>query len=345
MAPSFTPSQSRTEQPVTMRAIAQTRYGGPDVLSLQTVPKPRPADHDVLVRVYATSVHAGDWHLMRGTPWLVRLIYGGLFAPKLQILGSNMAGRVEAVGAAVTEFQPGDAVYGDLSEAGFGGFADYVCVPAASLALKPVNLSFEAAATVPVSALAALQGLQAVGQVQPGQRVLINGAAGGVGSFALQIAASLGAAVAGVCSASKVEQVRSHGYDRIFASREAAIADGPYDLILDTAAYRSVFDWLPALTPSGTYVLVGGSTARFFQVMLLGSAIAKLTGHPIKGLVSAPNREDLQRLTDLIEAGQVVPWVDRTYPLAETPAAIRALESRQICGKVAIAVYCDRADG
>jgi NADPH:quinone reductase-like Zn-dependent oxidoreductase len=322
-----------------MRAIAQTRYGAPDVLSLQTVPKPSPADPEVLVRVYATSVHAGDWHLMRGTPWLVRLIYGGLFTPKVQILGTNMAGRVEAVGAAVTEFQPGDAVLADLSECGFGGFADYVCVPGTALVRKPAMVSFEAAATVPVSALAALQGLQSVGQVQPGQRVLINGAAGGVGSFALQIAAALGAAVSGVCSASKLEQVRSQGYDRIFASRDEAIAAGPYDLVLDTAAYRSVFDWLPALTPSGTYVLVGGSTARFFQVMLFGALLSKLTGRSIKGLVSEPNREDLQHLTDLLEAGQLVPWVDRAYPLAETPAAIHALEQRQVCGKVAIAVY------
>jgi NADPH:quinone reductase-like Zn-dependent oxidoreductase len=276
---------------------------------------------------------------MRGTPWLVRLIYGGLFTPKVQILGTNMAGRVEAVGAAVTEFQPGDAVFADLSECGFGGFADYVCVPGTALVRKPATVSFEAAATVPVSALAALQGLQSVGQVQPGQRVLINGAAGGVGSFALQIAAALGAAVSGVCSASKLEQVRSQGYDRIFASRDEAIAAGPYDLVLDTAAYRSVFDWLPALTPSGTYVLVGGSTARFFQVMLFGALLSKLTGRSIKGLVSEPNREDLQHLTDLLEAGQLVPWVDRTYPLAETPAAIHALEQRQVCGKVAIAVY------
>jgi NADPH:quinone reductase-like Zn-dependent oxidoreductase len=199
-----------------MRAIAQSEYGSPDVLKLVEVDRPVVSDNGVLVRVCGTAVHAGDWHLMRGTPFLIRFIYGGLRKPKIKILGTDMAGEVVAVGKNITLFQPGDRVFGDLSESGFGAFAEYVCVPEKALVLKPANLTFEEAATVPVSALAALQGLRDVGQIHSGQRVLVNGAGGGVGSFAVQIAKVFGAEVTAVCSTNKAEMVRSIGADKVF---------------------------------------------------------------------------------------------------------------------------------
>jgi NADPH:quinone reductase-like Zn-dependent oxidoreductase len=252
-----------------MKAIVQTEYGSPDVLSLKEVDRPVVSKTGVLVRVHATSVHAGDWHLMRGTPWLVRLMFGGLFKPKTQILGTDMAGIVEAIGSEVTQFKLGDQVFGDLSESGFGGFAEYVCVPESALVLKPINLTFAEAAIVPVSALAALKGLRDVGKIQSGQQVLINGAAGGVGSFAVQIAKAYGAIVTAVCSSRNTEMVRSIGADHILDYTQIDITQTgqQYDLIFDIAAYRSVFNYLPILKPRGTYVLVGGSTARFFPCL------------------------------------------------------------------------------
>ncbi|WP_404789515.1 NAD(P)-dependent alcohol dehydrogenase [Altericista sp. CCNU0014] len=323
-----------------MKAIVQTEYGSADVLRLEDVEKPVVPDNGVLVRVRAASVHAGDWHLMRGTPFLIRFIFGGLLKPKIKILGTDAAGRVEAVGKDATQFKPGDEVFGDLSECGFGAFAEYVCVPETALALKPANLTFEEAATVPVSALAALQGLRDVGQIQPGQKVSIVGASGGVGSFAVQIAKAYGAEVTGVCSTSKVEMVRAIGADHIIDyTQDDAIQKGQqYDLILDAAAYRSVFDYLPALTSRGTYVLVGGSTARLFLVMLFGSWISKISRRNVKFQASKPNQADLVILRDLIEAGKITPFIDRRYSLSEVPAAIRHLEQRQVRGKVSIAV-------
>jgi NADPH:quinone reductase-like Zn-dependent oxidoreductase len=323
-----------------MRAIAQSEYGSPDVLKLVEVDRPVVSENTVLVRVRATAVHAGDWHLMRGTPFLIRFIYGGLRKPKIKILGTDMAGEVVAVGKNVTLFQPGDRVFGDLSECGFGAFAEYVCVPEQALALKPVNLTFEEAATVPVSALAALQGLRDVGQIQPGQRVLVNGAGGGVGSFAVQIAQVLGAEVTAVCSGSKVEMVRAIGADRVFARNaiKSQLDKNYYDVILDTAAYNSIFDYLPLLKRQGRYVLVGGSTARLFGVMFFGAGISKVTNRQVKCLISQPNREDLIVLKDWLEAGKIRPYIDRSYPLREIPAAIQYLEQGQVTGKIAIRV-------
>jgi NADPH:quinone reductase-like Zn-dependent oxidoreductase len=264
----------------------------------------------------------------------------GLRRPKHQILGSAIAGEVEAVGADVTQFQPGDRVFADLSESGFGGFAEYVCAPETALAIQPTNLTFEAAATVPVSGMAALQGLRDMGQIQSGQRVLIIGAAGGVGSFAVQIAKALGAEVTGVCSAHKADQVQQLGADRTldYSHLEATQLDQPYDLILDTAAYRDFADYLPALKPGGIYVMVGGSTSAFFRAMLIGPWIGKRRDRQIKCLASAPKQADLLTLKEMIEAGQVKPLCDRTYPLNQVPDAIRALEQRQVSGKVAISI-------
>jgi len=320
-----------------MKAIVQTEYGSTQMLSLQEVDKPVVPDNGVLVRVHAASVNAGDWHLMRGTPFLIRLIFGGLLKPKIKILGTDVAGRVEAVGKDVTQFQPGDEVFGSLSECGFGAFAEYVCATEAALVLKPANTSFEEAATVPGAALAALQGLRDFGLVA-GQKVLIVGASGGVGSFAVQIAKALGAEVTALCSTKKIDMVRSLGADCVIDYTQADVTrqGQHYDLIFDAAAYRSVFDYLPALTPEGTYVLVGGSTARFFQVMFLGPWISRLGRRKVKCLALKPDRADLIVLRDLIEAGKISPFIDRRYNLSEVPAAIRYLEQRQVRGKVAI---------
>jgi len=320
-----------------MKAIVQTEYGSTQMLSLQEVDKPVIPDNGVLVRVHAASVNAGDWHLMRGTPFLIRLIFGGLLKPKIKILGTDVAGRVEAVGKDVTQFQPGDEVFGSLSECGFGAFAEYVCATEAALVLKPANTSFEEAATVPGAALAALQGLRDFGLVA-GQKVLIVGASGGVGSFAVQIAKALGAEVTALCSTKKIDMVRSLGADCVIDYTQADVTrqGQHYDLIFDAAAYRSVFDYLPALTPEGTYVLVGGSTGRFFQAMFLGPWISRLGGRKVKCLALKPDRADLIVLRDLIEAGKISPFIDRRYNLSEVPAAIRYLEQRQVRGKVAI---------
>jgi NADPH:quinone reductase-like Zn-dependent oxidoreductase len=315
-----------------MRAIIQVEYGSADVLSLEEVDKPVVPNNGVLVRVHAASVNAADWHLIRGTPLFIRLMFGGLLKPKIKILGCDLAGRVEAIGK--------DEVFGDLSECGFGAFAEYVCVTEAALALKPVNASFEEAATVPGAGLAALQGLRDVGQIQSGQKVLINGASGGVGSFAVQIAKAFGAEVTAVCSTKKMDMVRAIGPDHVIDYTQVDVTKNGqhYDLILDAAAYRSVFDYLPALTPEGTYVLVGGSTAQFFQVMFVGPWISRTSRQKVKSLASKPNQADLIILKDLMVAGKIVPWIDRCYNLSEVPAAIRHLEQRQVLGKVAISI-------
>ncbi|AKG24512.1 alcohol dehydrogenase [Calothrix sp. 336/3] len=323
-----------------MKAIAQYEYGSPDVLKMEEVHRPLVSDNTVLVRVRGAAVHAGDWHLMRGQPFFIRFIYGGLRKPQTKILGCDVSGEVEAVGKDVTQFQPGDLVFGDLSESGFGAFAEYVCVPETAIALKPNNLSFEEAATVPVSALTALQGLRDVGQIQRGYKVLINGASGGVGSFAVQIAKAFGAEVTAVCSESKVEMVKSIGADYVCVRTQmkSQLKQRYYDLILDNAAYNSPFDYFPFLKNPGTYVVVGGSMKRIFQAMFLDFVTSKIGGRKIKFLACQPNQKDLIILKEAIEAGKIRPYIDRVYPLSEVPAAIHHLEQRQVRGKVAITV-------
>jgi NADPH:quinone reductase-like Zn-dependent oxidoreductase len=331
-----------------MKAIVQTEYGSPDVLSLQEVDQPVVTANGVLVRIRATSVNAGDWHLMRGDPFLTRLMFGGILKPKIKILGMDIAGQVEAVGQDVKQFQVGDEVYGDLSESGFGAFAEYVCATEAALVLKPTNISFEQAATVPCAALTALQGLRDCGRIKSGQKVLINGASGGVGSFAVQIAKALGAEVTAVCSTHKIEMMKTLGANHIIDYTQTDITKNgqQYDLIIDAAAYRSVFDYAPILKPEGTYVLIGGSISRLFQVLLFGSIISRIMRRKVKCLTAKPNRSDLVILKDMIEAGKIVPFIvsgaspleHRTYSLGEVPEAIRQLEQRHVRGKVAISV-------
>lgn len=323
-----------------MRAIVQTEYGSTDVLTLAEVDQPICTGNAVLVNVHNASVNASDWHLMRGDPFLLRLMYGGLLKPRIKTIGADIAGRIEAVGHEVTKFQPGDEVFGDLSESGFGAFAEYVCVPEEALMLKPTTLTFEQAATIPVAGLAALQGLRDAGQLQPGQHVLINGASGGVGSFAVQIAKAFGAEVTGVCSTKKVDMVRSLGADHVIDYTQDDVSQHrqQYDLILDAAAYHSFLNYQSALRPNGTYVMVGGSTAQFFQVMFLGPWISKTSRRQMKVLYSTPNQDDLMTLRNLIEDGKIIPAIDRCYDLNEVPAAIRHLEQRHVQGKVAISL-------
>lgn len=323
-----------------MKAIVQTEYGSADVMRLETVDQPIVSDNGVLVRVHAASVNAGDWHLMRGTPFFIRLMFGNLLKPTIQILGSDVAGRVEAVGKDVTQFQPGDEVFGYLSKCGFGGFAEYVCAPEEALVLKPATMTFEEAAAVPGSALTALQGLRDFGQIQPGQKVLVNGASGGVGSFAVQIAKAFGAEVTGGCSTKKVDMVRELGADHVidYTQEDVTQTEQPYDLILDAAAYRSFFDYLPALAAEGTYVWVGGSTAQFFQAIILGPWISRISRRAVKFLALTPNQDDLLLVKDLLVAGKIAPFIDRCYTLSEVPEAIRHLEQRRVRGKVAISI-------
>ncbi len=321
-----------------MKAIVQTKYGSPSVLRLADVDRPIVLDHQVLVKVHGTSVHAGDWHLMRGTPFLVRLIYGGISEPKIKILGCDIAGEVEAVGKNVTQFQVGDRVFGDLSEHGFGAFAEYVSVSETALAPSPSNLTDGEAATIPVSALTALQALRDRGKIRPGQKVLINGASGGVGSFAVQIAKAFGAEVTGICSTPKMAMVERIGADLVVDRAQSSLLKNYYDLMIDTAAYHSVFKYLPHLKPTGTYVMVGGSTKRIFQVMLFGWIFSILSNRQVKFLAANPNQQDLICLKEMIEQDQIKPYIDRYYSLSQLPSAIQDLEERRVSGKISIEI-------
>jgi NADPH:quinone reductase-like Zn-dependent oxidoreductase len=323
----------------TMKAIIYTQYGSPDVIQFKEVEKPTPKDDEVLIKVHAASVNAGDWHYLRGTPWLFRLA-SGLLKPKNIFLGADVAGQVEAVGKNVTQFQPGDEVFGDLSACGRGTFAEYVCASETALVLKPANISFEEAAAVPVAAVTALQGLQSRVQIQPGQKVLINGASGGVGSFAVQIAKTFGAEVTAVCSTRNLDRMRSIGADYVIDyTQEDFTKNGQqYDFILAANGYRPFSDYKRALNPGGTYVMTGGATAQMFEAMLLGP-LTSIRGNKKMGNVMAkPDQEDLTFMKELLEAGKVKSVIDRCYPLSEVAEAIRYLEAGLAQGKVVITV-------
>lgn len=317
-----------------MKAIVYHNYGSPDVLKLEEVEKPAPQDNEVLVKVHAASVNAADWHIMRGKPFLVRLMGFGLLKPKHKILGSDIAGRVEAVGRNVKQFQPGDEVFGSIR----GGFAEYVCAREDALVLKPANISFEEAAAVPIAAVTALQGLRDKGQIQPGQKVLINGASGGVGTFAVQIAKAFGAEVTAVCSTRNVDQARSIGADQVIDyTREDFTQKGQrYDLILAMNGYHSISDYKRALRPKGTYVMTGGSMAQLSQALLLGPWISMTGSKKMGNLAAKVNQKDLVFMKDLLEAGKVVPVIERRYPLSQAAEALRYLEEGHARGKVVI---------
>ena len=321
-----------------MKAIVRTKYGSPDILELLEVNKPDPMDNQVLVRVHAAAVNPLDWHILRGEPFLVRLMGFGLLKPKHQILGADMAGRVEAVGKNVIRFKSGDEVFGSS----MGGFAEYACVREDKLVLKPAAITFEQAAAVPVAGITALQALRDHGRIQAGHYVLINGASGGVGTFAVQIAKALGAHVTGVCSGQNLEMVRSIGADQAidYTKEEFWRSGKEYDLILDNAAFQSIRKSLQALQPNGVYVLVGGShsTATILQTLILNPLISRMEGRKLVSFMASVNQPDLAVLEELLEAGKVVPVIDGKYSLGEVPQAIRYVEEGHTRGKVVITV-------
>jgi NADPH:quinone reductase-like Zn-dependent oxidoreductase len=323
-----------------MKAIVQDSYGGPEVLEFRDIAMPEVGDGEVLLRVHAAGLDPGVWHLMTGLPYLVRIMGCGLRAPTSRVRGFDVAGRVEAVGAKVTRFKEGDEVFGMCD----GSFAEYAPAKESNLALKPANLGFEQAAAVPVSALTALQGLRDKGEVRAGQKVLVIGAAGGVGHFAVQLAKAFGAVVTGVSSTTKLDLVRSIGADEVIDyTRGDFTGKGPqYDLILDTAGARPLSQLRRALAPSGTLVIVGaeggnrwtGGIGRQLRAVML----SPLARHKLRMFIARASAEDLEYLKELIEAGKVTPVIDRTYPLNQVPEAMRHLEQHHARGKVVITV-------
>jgi NADPH:quinone reductase-like Zn-dependent oxidoreductase len=322
-----------------MKAIACTRYGLDD-LRLEETPKPAPTDDEVLVEVHAASVNYGNLAIARGEPFLARL-WSGFLRPKFRIPGGDMAGRVEAVGKNVRQFRPGDEVFGDLCDCGFGAFAEYVCVPEHAIAPKPANVSFEEAAAAAQAAVVALQGLRDKGRIRKGQKVLIHGASSGIGTFAVQIAKWFEAEVTGVCSTRNVDMVRSIGADHVIDyTREDFTKNGRrYDLILATAGYRSIFDYRRALGPKGIYVAIGGSSlAQIFQAMLLGPWISMAGSKQMGNMHHRIDQGDLVFVKELIEAGKVRPVIDRGYLLGEVTDALRYYGNGHARGKVVITV-------
>lgn len=323
----------------TMQAIVQEGYGCADVLRVARIARPVIADHEVLLRVHAAGLDRGAWHFMTGRPYLMRLAVG-LRTPKHPVLGREVAGTVVAVGSAVTRFAVGDEVFG----IGQGAFAEYSAAREDKLARKPANITFEQAAVIAVSAITALQALTDVGHVQPGQRVLVIGASGGVGSYAVQLAKALGAEVTGVCSTAKLDLVRSLGADHVIDYTRDDFADGTncYDLILDIGGNPSPTRLRRALTPRGTAVIIGGeeggSLTGGMDRQLRALTVSLFVGQRLTGLLCKENAADLERLTKLIETGALTPSIDRTYPLAEVADAMRHLAAGQARGKVAITV-------
>ncbi len=324
-----------------MKAIVYLQYGPADVLQFKEVDKPRPQDGEVLVKIHAAAVNALDGHRL-GKSFLIRFTGNGQLKPKDQRFGVDIAGRVEAVGSNVTQFQPGDEVFGVVTA---GAFAEYACAAENKIALKPANLSFEAAAAVPVAALTALQGLRDKGQIQPGQQVLILGASGGVGTFAVQIAKAFGVEVTAVCSTRNVDMVRSLGADQVIDYTQADVTKNGqrYDLILAVNGYHPIFAYRRVLRPTGVYVFVGASKDHLIQAvlqaMLLGPLISRTGGQKMGFMgIANMNQQDLVFVRELLEAGKVVPMIDRCYPLPETAEALRYLEEVHARGKIVITV-------
>jgi NADPH:quinone reductase-like Zn-dependent oxidoreductase len=321
-----------------MQAIVGTEYGSPDGLELREVDTPAVGDDQVLVRVRAASINPADWHFMRGLPYPVRL-GSGLRRPKRTVPGADVAGVVEAVGKDVTEFQPGDEVFGYRG----GSLAEFVCGGERNFLRKPAGLTYEQAAAVPLAGFTALQALRDRGRIEPGQRVLINGAAGGVGTFAVQIAKELGADVTGVCSTGNLDMVRSIGADQVvdYTVEDFTRSGQRYDLIVDAVGNRSLSDLRRALTPAGTLVLAGGGNGRWLGPLLLplkAVVVSRFVRQRLLPFLAKYTKDDLRVLKDLVEAGKVTPVIDRTYPLSEAPEAIRYLEAGHARGKVVVTV-------
>jgi len=314
-----------------MKAILYTKYGPPDVLELRDIEKPSPKEHEVLVQIYAASINALEWRRFTLPKIMVRIMGGGIREPKNKSLGADFAGRVEAVGAGVTQYKPGDEVFGIRR----GSYAEYVCAAEKFIALKPANISFDAAAALPVAALTALQALRDPGKIQTGQKVLINGAGGGVGTFAVQIAKALGTEVTAVCGPRNLDVVRSAGADHVIDyTKEDFTKNGQqYHLIVAANGYHSIFAYRRGLKPGGNYVVAGGDLRQMFQALVLGPFLSR-SGKKMMGMMTRPNHDDLVFLKDLIEAGKFVPVIDRCYPMAEAVEAHRYVLEGHVRGKV-----------
>jgi len=319
-----------------MKAITCTEYGSPDVLKLSEVDRPTPKDHEVLMRILAASVNPLDWRLLRGRPFFTRLLMGGLRRPKPTRPGVDVAGTVDAIGRCVTGFKPGDEVFGTCR----GAFAEYACAVEDKLAPKPAEVPFEEAAAVPVAAISALQALRDKGGIRPGQKVLIDGASGGVGTFAIQIARQFGADVTAVCSTGNVDRARTLGADHVIDyTREDFTKTGErYDLIVAANSHRPILDYRRALRRDGTYVMVGGGWSQIFQAVLLGPLLSRIGSMKLTFFVARINRTDLAFLGDLLAARKIVPVIDRRYPLSDVAEAVRYLEDGHAKGKVVITV-------
>jgi NADPH:quinone reductase-like Zn-dependent oxidoreductase len=328
-----------------MKAFVYERYGPPEVLQLKDIERPTPTEKQVLVRVQAASLNAFDWHMMRAKPFLVRIMTGGLTKPKLSIPAVDISGVVEAVGGEVSMFKPGDEVFGEVA-VDSGGLAEFAAAPERTLAGKPANLSFEQAAAVPMIGITALQALRDAGEIQPGHKVLINGASGGVGTFAVQLAKHFEAEVTAVCSTRNLEMARSLGADHVIDyTQENFTRNGKqYDLIMAANGYHPITAYKRALTPNGRYVMVGGSNAQMFQAMLLGPLMSSKGGRQMKGLSAKTKQEDLQNLKELLETSGIEPVIERTYPFNQSIEAMRHIDSRRARGKVVVNVAADGKD-
>ena len=322
-----------------MNAVVYTKYGSPDVLQLKEVEKPIPKDDEVLIKVHAASINSWDWDMLTGRPLEYRLLSGILRPTKTKILGCDIAGQIEAVGRNIKQFHPGDDVFGDLCEGFWGGFAEYVCARESELTRKPAGMTYEEAAATPQAGLLALQGLCDKREIKPGQRILINGAGGGVGTFAIQMAKSFGAEVSGVDSTGKLNMMSSLGADHVIDyTQEDFTKNGKcYDLILDVKTDRSIFDYRRALSSNGIYVTVGGRTARILQLVFLGSLISMAGSKKLTLIMHKPNK-DLNILCELFESGKIKPVIDRCFPLSETADAFQYYGEGYFKGKVVITV-------
>jgi NADPH:quinone reductase-like Zn-dependent oxidoreductase len=323
-----------------LKAIVTTQYGPPEVLQLREIATPTPAGDQVLIKLYASSVNPLDSFAMRGPLFFLPRV-GKLFKPKQKVIGADIAGRVESAGQDIKKFHPGDEVFGaSFGGKGLGGFAEYVCAKENRLSLKPANISFEEAAAVPVAAITALQGLRDQGLIERGQKVLIDGASGGVGTFAVQIAKSFGAEVTAVCSPGNVDKARSIGADHVIDyTREDFTQSGQrYDLILGANAHHSIFDYRRSLRRNGIFVMVGGGLARILQAASLGPLLSRLGSKKIRFFIAKINTKDLVFLKDLLEAGAIAPVIDRRYPLSEAAEALRYRETGHAKGKVVIVI-------
>lgn len=322
-----------------MKAIFYHSYGLSDALKLEDVPEPSPKDDEVLIKVHATSINAADWCLLRGKPFMVRLD-GGLRTPKHAILGADIAGTVEAVGAGATQFKVGDHVLGDKSDSGFGGFAEYVCASEEILAHKPETISFEQAAALPLAAVTALQGLRDKGKIQAGQKVLIHGASGGVGTFAIQLAKVFGTEVSATCSSRKMDLVGSLGADRVIDYKQTPLAEigGTYDLIFAANGSERLATYRRALNRGGICVISGGAMSQIFGALLLGPILSMAVGKKVTSHLAKANAEDLAFIAKLVAEGKITPAIDQQFPLAELPAAMTYLGDGHVQGKVVINV-------